>query len=85
MENENNYNYDIYIKNKRIYHSLSENEFKNTWKMLNNMLSIFGNADKNDLNYKKNSKSKLSMDWQSLYNTVWYWNRIINLWQKDLL
>jgi hypothetical protein len=51
MKNEKRY--DIYLKNKCLYHSLTKSEFEKTWKMLNNFISIFGNANKEDLNYKE--------------------------------
>lgn len=45
--------YNIYLKNECIYDSLSESEFENTWKMLTNLTSIFGNIPKGDLSYKQ--------------------------------
>lgn len=45
--------YHIYFKNRCIYHSLSEIEFEETWKMLNNFMSIINNAEKNDLSYEE--------------------------------
>ena len=32
--------YHIYAKDKCIFHSLNEEEFKNTWKALNNLMNI---------------------------------------------
>ena len=57
MKNENRYH--IYLRNKCLYHSLSENEFKETWEMLNNFISIFGNVKKEDLNYEEISPTRL--------------------------
>jgi len=45
--------YNIYLKNKCIYDSLSKSEFEDTWKMLTNLTSIFGNVTKEDLSYKQ--------------------------------
>jgi len=32
--------YDIYVKDRCIFHSVSEKEFDTTWKTLNNMVGI---------------------------------------------
>lgn len=47
------YNYHIYIKNKCVYHCLNEEEFQNTWKSLNNLSSIYGSTQREDVTYEK--------------------------------
>lgn len=45
--------YHIYAKDRCIYHSLSEEKFSETWKMLHNMVELLGkNIKKNDLQYE---------------------------------
>jgi hypothetical protein len=50
--------YHIYLRNKCIYHSLPEDEFNLTWKMISEFLSITDDSKKNDLSYEKVIKSK---------------------------
>jgi hypothetical protein len=52
--------YHIYVKNKCLYHSLSETEFEETWKMIHNFLSVANcsDIDKKDINYEELSVSK---------------------------
>jgi len=46
--------YNIYAKDKCIYHSLPEDEFNKTWKMIQNFLSIMeGSVKKEDLFFKE--------------------------------
>jgi len=46
--------YDIYLKGQRIYHKLQQEEFNNTWKMIQNFLSITETpVRKEDLTYRK--------------------------------
>lgn len=46
--------FHIYLKNKCIYHSLSECEFKKTWEMIHNFISIVEyNFRKEDLTYEE--------------------------------
>jgi hypothetical protein len=52
--------YHIYAKDKCLYHSLSEKEFKEIWEMVNNYLSITDSSQikKEDLNYEELLTSK---------------------------
>lgn len=46
--------YNIYAKDKCIYHSLPEEEFNKTWEMIQNFLSITeAPVKKEDLTYRK--------------------------------
>jgi hypothetical protein len=45
--------YHIYLKNKCIYHSLSEDEFKKTWEMIHNFIDIATEIEKEDLEYEE--------------------------------
>ena len=47
--------YHIYLKEKCIYHSLSENEFKNTWNMIQNLLEVIQTKEvsKKDISFEK--------------------------------
>lgn len=47
--------YHIYLKEKCIYHSLSENEFKTTWTNIQNLLEIIKTDEisKNDVSFEK--------------------------------
>lgn len=46
--------YDIYLNDRRIYHRLKKEEFNNTWKMIQNFLSITeAPVKKEDLTYRK--------------------------------
>ena len=79
--------YHVYAKNNCIYHSLSEEEFKEVWDMLNKFVSISGRLDKNDLSYEELVLSKEtalnSSHWQDIDNTVWYECNYNQLWLKD--
>ena len=44
--------YHVYVKNTCIYHNLTEEEFKKTWEMLNVMVDLLGNYNKEDLSYE---------------------------------
>ena len=50
--------YHIYLKNKCIYHSLNEDEFNLTWKMISEFLSITDDSKKNDLSFEQVTRSK---------------------------
>ena len=50
--------YHIYLKNKCIYHSLSEEDFSLTWRMISEFLSITDDSKKNDLSYEEVIRSK---------------------------
>jgi len=54
------YVYHIYIKDRCVYHSLSENEFDNTWLMMQNLLDIMDTKEisKNDISFEKVSVNK---------------------------
>lgn len=72
--------YDIYVKDRCIFHSVTESEFKTTWNTLNIMVGIMKTEYcSEDLHYQE------VVDWQPLHNTVWYDWKLIKLWQKDLL
>jgi hypothetical protein len=51
----NTHVYHIYAKNNCIYHSLTEEEFIQTWKMINNFLSLVDCQDitLDDISYEK--------------------------------
>ena len=50
--------YHVYVKNTCVYHSLTEEEFKKTWEMLNVMVDLLGNYAKEDLSYECLTKDK---------------------------
>jgi|LauGreDrversion4_2_1035121.scaffolds.fasta_scaffold42108_9 hypothetical protein len=49
--------YHIYAKQKCLYHSLSKEEFENTWRMIHNFLSVIDSESvsvkKEDLSYEE--------------------------------
>lgn len=47
--------FHIYAKDKCLYHSLSQTEFENIWKMMNNLLNVLDTRDlkKEDLSYEE--------------------------------
>jgi len=46
--------YHIYAKEECLYHSLSENEFRETWKQLNNMVGLMKtDYNTDDLTYEE--------------------------------
>jgi hypothetical protein len=45
--------YHIYAKDRCIYHSLKEEEFKVVWESLNNLVEIYTEVGKKDLQYEK--------------------------------
>lgn len=45
--------YHIYVKDRCIYHSLKESEFKETWEMLNKFIDIATTIEKRDLQYEE--------------------------------
>jgi hypothetical protein len=46
--------YDIYLNGKKIYHKLEEEEFNNTWRTIQNFLSIVKSpVSREDLTYRK--------------------------------
>ena len=60
--------YHIYAKNQCIYHSLSEQEFENTWEMIQRFLSIHGgNLCKNDVEYEEVLFDKNAVSLQGSY------------------
>lgn len=50
--------YHVYVKNTCIYHNLTEEEFNNTWSMLNTMVNLLGNYSKEDLSYECLARDK---------------------------
>jgi len=52
--------YHIYVKNNCLYHSLPEEEFKKTWNMIHNFLSVTNctSISKDDVNYEELSVCK---------------------------
>jgi hypothetical protein len=50
--------YHIYLKEKCIYHSLTEDEFNSTWKVISDFLSIVDEHKKTQLSYEKVILSK---------------------------
>jgi len=50
--------YHIYLKDKCIYHSLPQDEFDLTWKMISEFLSITDDSKKNELSYEEVIRSK---------------------------
>ena len=50
--------YNIYLKDKCIYHSLTEDEFNLTWRMISEFLSVTNDSKKNDLSYEEVIRSK---------------------------
>lgn len=45
--------YNIFIKDRCIYHSLNESEFIKTWDMIEKFLSIVGNISKEDIRFEE--------------------------------
>jgi hypothetical protein len=45
--------YHIYAKGRCIYHSIKEEEFKVVWESLNNLVDIYTEFEKRDLQYEK--------------------------------
>jgi hypothetical protein len=47
--------FHIYAKDRCLYHSLSQAEFDNIWKMMNNLLNVLDTKDlkKEDLSYEE--------------------------------
>jgi hypothetical protein len=45
--------YHIYAKGHCIYHSLTPEQFTETWDMIHKLLSIFGELSVNDLSYEE--------------------------------
>ena len=46
--------YHIYIKDRCVYHSLSEEEFKDKWETLRNLIELLStNYDKTDISYEE--------------------------------
>lgn len=50
--------YHIYLKDKCIYHSLPQDEFDLTWKMISEFLLITNDSKKNELSYEEVIRSK---------------------------
>lgn len=50
--------YHIYFKDKCIYHSLPQDEFDLTWKMIFEFLSITDESKKKELSYEEVIRSK---------------------------
>jgi hypothetical protein len=57
-EQKNEKIYHIYVKNKCLYHSLSEEDFHNTWNMVNNFIDIYSEFNKNDITYEELTLNK---------------------------
>lgn len=57
-EQRNEKIYHIYVKNKCLYHSLSEEDFYNTWNMVNNFIDIYSEFNKNDITYEELTLNK---------------------------
>lgn len=46
--------YHIYIKDRCVYHSLKEEEFKDKWETLKNLVDLLmTNYDKSDISYEE--------------------------------
>jgi hypothetical protein len=45
--------YHIYAKEKCIYHSLDESEFKQVWETLNRLVEIYTEVSNDDLQYEE--------------------------------
>jgi len=50
--------YHIYLQDKCLYHSLSEEEFNTTWKMIFEFLTVADERKKEDLTYEEVLYSK---------------------------
>jgi len=44
--------YHIYAKDKCLYHSLNEDEFKLVWESLNNITAVYSEIEQSDLQYE---------------------------------
>ena len=49
--------YNIYAKDKCVFHSITEEEFPKVWQMVNHFVEIMGDYRKEDLYYKEISIS----------------------------
>lgn len=45
--------YHIYAKDRCIYHSLNEDEFRQVWETLNKLVEIYTEVDNDDLQYEE--------------------------------
>lgn len=45
--------YHIYAKGQCIYHSLSSEQFSETWDMIHKFLSVYGELKKEDITYEE--------------------------------
>ena len=83
--------YHIYAKDRCLFHSIKEADFKATWSTLNNMVGVMKtDYSIDDLSYEEltiNKESILnSSHWQSIYTPVKIDTEgLFLLWQKDLL
>lgn len=50
--------YHVYVKNTCVYHNLTDEEFNKTWSMLNTMVDLLGNYNKEDLSYECLTRDK---------------------------
>jgi hypothetical protein len=53
MTKRENKVYHIYAKDKCIYHSLTEEEFKVNWEALNNLVGIYTEYQQQDLSFEE--------------------------------
>jgi len=49
----NDKHYSIYVQERCIYEDLSENDFHQTWDMLNHVVELIGNYSKEDLSFQE--------------------------------
>jgi uncharacterized protein YpmS len=45
--------YHIYVKDRCICHSMNENDFNAAWEVLNNLVEIYTEYQKEDLSFEK--------------------------------
>ena len=53
MKVMNSKHYAIYVQEKCIYDHLSEEDFHQTWDMLNHVVELIGNYRKDDLSFQE--------------------------------
>jgi len=60
--------YHIYVKNQCLYHNLTEEEFEQTWGMIQKFLSVYNNnLCKNDIEYVEVLFDRIACSLQGSY------------------
>jgi hypothetical protein len=62
--------YHIYAKDRCIYHSLNEDEFRQVWETLNKLVEIYTEVDNDDLQYEELQLNKSAIAEASYWLTL---------------